>query len=97
MGYYWPTMFHANFIHQEPEPLHPTFASWPFDAWGLDMVGPLPKRQHVEHLYGVKVFLLLERQIQSLRIVIQEVLTQEENARLKLEELDSLDERRLDA
>ncbi|XP_075098841.1 uncharacterized protein LOC142175752 [Nicotiana tabacum] len=35
--------FHANFIHQPPEMLHPTVASWPFDAWGLDVVGPLPK------------------------------------------------------
>ncbi|KAL0373499.1 UNVERIFIED_CONTAM: hypothetical protein Sradi_3265700 [Sesamum radiatum] len=47
MGYYWPTMvkdcidyakrcqacqFHVNLIHQPPEPLHPTVASWPFDA-----------------------------------------------------------------
>ncbi|KAL0419154.1 UNVERIFIED_CONTAM: hypothetical protein Sradi_1328900 [Sesamum radiatum] len=47
MGYYWPTMvkdcmdyarrcqacqFHANLIHQPPEPLHHTVASWPFDA-----------------------------------------------------------------
>ncbi|GAA0165539.1 hypothetical protein LIER_20920 [Lithospermum erythrorhizon] len=24
-------------------PLHPTTASWPFDAWGLDMVGPMPE------------------------------------------------------
>ncbi|KAL0313207.1 UNVERIFIED_CONTAM: hypothetical protein Sradi_5720000 [Sesamum radiatum] len=54
MGYYWPTMvkdcidyakrcqacqFHANLIHQPPEPLHPTVASWPSDAWGLDVVG----------------------------------------------------------
>ncbi|KAA0032588.1 uncharacterized protein E6C27_scaffold43053G00550 [Cucumis melo var. makuwa] len=48
MGYYWPKMvqdsmdyakkceacqYHANFIHQPPEPLHPTLASWPFKAW----------------------------------------------------------------
>ncbi|KAA0061115.1 gypsy-like retrotransposase [Cucumis melo var. makuwa] len=47
MGYYWPTMihdsihfakyyeacqFHENFIHQPPEPLHPTIASWSFEA-----------------------------------------------------------------
>ncbi|XP_059295642.1 uncharacterized protein LOC132048978 [Lycium ferocissimum] len=65
MGYYWPTMvkdcldyarrckacqFHANFIHQPPEALHPTVASWPFDAWGLDVVGPLPKSSG-GHLY----------------------------------------------
>nr|XP_009592270.1 uncharacterized protein LOC104089138 [Nicotiana tomentosiformis] len=58
MGYYWPTMvkdcldyarrckscqFHANFIHQPPKVLHPIIASWPFDASGLDIVGPLPK------------------------------------------------------
>ena len=35
--------FHANYIHQPPEPLHPTITSWPFDAWGIDLVGPLPK------------------------------------------------------
>ncbi|KAH0646568.1 hypothetical protein KY284_034452 [Solanum tuberosum] len=55
MGYYWPTMvmdclenakkcqacqFHANYIHQSPEALYPTVVSWPFDAWGLDVVGP---------------------------------------------------------
>ncbi|XP_058220656.1 uncharacterized protein LOC131330914 [Rhododendron vialii] len=65
MGYYWPTMvkdclnyakrcqayqFHANFIHQPPEPLHPTVALWPFNAWGLDEVGPLTKSS-VGHLY----------------------------------------------
>ncbi|KAL0416598.1 UNVERIFIED_CONTAM: hypothetical protein Slati_3491700 [Sesamum latifolium] len=65
MGYYWPTMvkdcidyakrcqacqFHANLIHQPPEPLHPTIASWPFDAWGLDVVGPMTKSSG-GHLY----------------------------------------------
>ncbi|KAK4400664.1 hypothetical protein Sango_1172500 [Sesamum angolense] len=65
MGYYWPTMvkackdyarrcqaceFHANFIHQPPESLHPTVASWSFDAWGLDIVGPLMKSSG-GHLY----------------------------------------------
>ncbi|KAK4394189.1 hypothetical protein Sango_1889700 [Sesamum angolense] len=35
--------FHANLIHQPPEPLHLTIASWSFDAWGLDVVGPLTK------------------------------------------------------
>nr|XP_009767302.1 PREDICTED: protein NYNRIN-like [Nicotiana sylvestris] len=65
MGYYCPTMvkycldyarrckacqFHANFIHQPPEVLHPTVASWPFDAWGLNVVGPSPKSSG-GHLY----------------------------------------------
>ena len=66
MGYYWPTMvkdyveyakrcltcqFHANFIHQPLEPLHPTVASWPFDAWGLDVVGPLMPKSSDGHSY----------------------------------------------
>ncbi|XP_070025621.1 uncharacterized protein [Nicotiana sylvestris] len=58
IGYYWPMMvkdcldcarrckacqLHENFNHQPPEVLHPDVASWPFDSWGLDVVGPLPK------------------------------------------------------
>uniref|UniRef100_A0A2N9ILM6 Uncharacterized protein n=1 Tax=Fagus sylvatica TaxID=28930 RepID=A0A2N9ILM6_FAGSY len=166
MGYYWPTIvkdcmdyakrceacqLHANYIHQPPEPLHPTVASWPFDAWGLDVVGPLPKssaghlyilaatdyfskwaRSYISKgmerskrdwherigealwayrttyrtptqatpyslVYGVEAVLPLERQIPSLRIAIQEGLTNEENARLRLEELEALDEKRLEA
>ncbi|KAL0416125.1 UNVERIFIED_CONTAM: hypothetical protein Slati_3444400 [Sesamum latifolium] len=57
-GYYWPTMikdcmdyarrceacqFHANLIHEPPESLHPTVDSWPFDAWGLDVMGSMTK------------------------------------------------------
>ncbi|KAJ6853186.1 uncharacterized protein M6B38_251595 [Iris pallida] len=56
MGYYWPTMVadaidyarkykacqvHADFIHQPSEFLHPTVASWPFEAWGIDIIGPI--------------------------------------------------------
>ncbi|KAL0440416.1 UNVERIFIED_CONTAM: hypothetical protein Slati_2524600 [Sesamum latifolium] len=64
MGYYWTTMvndcmeyakcqacqFYTNLIHQPPEPLHPTVASWPLDAWGLDVVGPMTKSSG-GHLY----------------------------------------------
>ncbi|XP_031124372.1 protein NYNRIN-like [Ipomoea triloba] len=42
---------HANFIHQPPEPLHPTVASWPFDAWGLDVVGPITPKSSAGHTY----------------------------------------------
>ncbi|KAM2332265.1 hypothetical protein ACFX1X_022845 [Malus domestica] len=66
MGYYWPSMvndclehakrcqacqFHANFIHQPPEPLHPTAVSWPFDAWGLDVVGPITPKSFAGEAY----------------------------------------------
>ncbi|XP_019182110.1 PREDICTED: uncharacterized protein LOC109177249 [Ipomoea nil] len=169
MGYYWPTMvkdcidyarrcqacqYHANFIHQPPEPLHPTVASWPFDAWGLDVVGPITPKSSAGHayilaatdyfskwaeavalkekvvskskrdwhdrmeealwayrttyrtptqstpyslVYGVEAVLPLERQIPSLRLAIQEGLTDEENAKLRLAELEALDEKRLQA
>ncbi|KAL0291241.1 UNVERIFIED_CONTAM: hypothetical protein Sangu_2542400 [Sesamum angustifolium] len=182
MGYYWPSMvkdcidyarrcqacqFHVNLIHQPPEPLHPTVASWPFDAWGVDVVGPLTKssgdklcqkfgfnqrnssvyyaaanglaeafnktlcnilkkvvaksmRDWHERIgealwvyritvrtptqatpyalvYGVEAVLPLEQQIPSLRIAIQEGRTEEENARIRLEELEAQDEKRLEA
>lgn len=48
-------------------------------------------------VYGVEAVLPLEKQIPSLRIAIQEGLTEEENARLRLEELEALDEKRLEA
>ncbi|KAK4383073.1 Ribonuclease HI [Sesamum angolense] len=184
MGYYWPPMvkdcidyvrrcqvcqFHANLIHQPPEPLHPTVISWPFDAWGLDVVGPLMKssgghfyilgatdyfskwaeaiplkevkkenvadfiRIHIIYhygvpsyiitdngkpfcnslidkttvrtptqatpyalVYGVEAVLPLEQQIPSLRIAIQEGLTEEENAQIRLEELEALGKKRLE-
>ncbi|CAM8999249.1 unnamed protein product [Rhodiola kirilowii] len=66
MGYYWSTVvqdcvdfakkcnacqFNANFIHQPPEHLHPTVASWPFEAWGLDVVGPINPKASNGHTY----------------------------------------------
>jgi len=32
---------HADFIHQPPELLHPTVTAWPFEAWGIDIIGPI--------------------------------------------------------
>ncbi|KAL0298854.1 UNVERIFIED_CONTAM: hypothetical protein Sradi_6545200 [Sesamum radiatum] len=48
-------------------------------------------------VYGVEAVLPLEQQIPSLRIAIQKGLTEEENARIRLEELEALDEKRLEA
>ncbi|KAL6344173.1 hypothetical protein AAG906_031887 [Vitis piasezkii] len=195
--------FHSNFIHQPLEPLHPTIASWPFDAWGLDVVRPITPKSSYGHayilaatdyfsnniiyrygvpryiitdngkpfynklmsnicerfgfkqhkssmynapanglaeafnktfcnllkkifdkskrdwhervgealwayrtptqatpyslVYGVEAVLPLERQIPSLRIAIHEGLTDEDNAKLRLQELEALDEKRLEA
>ncbi|XP_074290221.1 uncharacterized protein LOC141616951 [Silene latifolia] len=133
MGYYWPTMvqdcmdfakkcepckFYPNFIQQPPEPLHPIVSSWPFEAWGLDVVGPLTPKASNGHEYILdatdyfskwaeaitlrevkkeNAVLPLELQIPSLRIAIQEGLTDDENDRLRLAELEALDEKRLEA
>ncbi|KAA0051155.1 protein NYNRIN-like [Cucumis melo var. makuwa] len=43
--------YHANFIHQPQEPLHPTVASWSFEAWGLDPVGPITPKSSAGHSY----------------------------------------------
>ncbi|XP_074293734.1 uncharacterized protein LOC141620877 [Silene latifolia] len=66
MGYYWPTMvndymkyarrcdacqFHGTFIHSPPEPLHLTVTSWPFEAWSLDVVGPIIPKSSAGHAY----------------------------------------------
>ena len=48
-------------------------------------------------VYVVEVVLPLERQIPSLRIAIQEGLIEEENVKLRLQELEALDKKRLEA
>ena len=48
-------------------------------------------------VYCVEVVLPLERQIPSLRIVIHEGLTNEDNTKLCLQELEALDEKWLEA
>ncbi|KAG9442619.1 hypothetical protein H6P81_018473 [Aristolochia fimbriata] len=66
LGYYWPSMLrdanemartckqcqlHADYIHQAPEPLHPTVASWPFEAWGMDIIGPISPKSDSDRQY----------------------------------------------
>jgi ribonuclease HI len=56
VGYYWPRIMsdclkiaksyhncqiHDNFKHLPPVPLHPTVPTWPFDAWGIDVIGAI--------------------------------------------------------
>ncbi|KAL0292682.1 UNVERIFIED_CONTAM: hypothetical protein Sangu_3251800 [Sesamum angustifolium] len=48
-------------------------------------------------VYGVEAILPLERQISSLRIAIQEGFIEKENSQIQLEELEALDEKRLEA
>ena len=48
-------------------------------------------------VYGVEVVLSLECQIPSLRIVIHEELTDDDNVKLRIQDLETLDEKRLKA
>jgi len=34
-------LIHGDFIHQAPRHLHPTSFSWPFEMWGIDIIGPI--------------------------------------------------------
>ncbi|XP_050945118.1 uncharacterized protein LOC127150659 [Cucumis melo] len=47
-------------------------------------------------VYGVEVVLFLEREISSLRIAGQEGMTTKDNVKLHLQELEALDEKRLE-
>ncbi|KAG9458838.1 hypothetical protein H6P81_003346 [Aristolochia fimbriata] len=66
LGYYWPLMLrdaiemartcrpcqlHADYIHQPPKPLHPTVASWPFEAWGMDIIDPITPKSDSDRQY----------------------------------------------
>ena len=66
IGYYWPTMvqdsinytrackscqIHGDFIHQPPLPLHPSSLSWPFETWGLDVIGVISPKSSRLHQY----------------------------------------------
>ncbi|KAG9458860.1 hypothetical protein H6P81_003368 [Aristolochia fimbriata] len=66
LGYYWPSMLreaielahackvcqlHADYIHQPPEPLHPAVASWPFEAWRMDIISPITPTSNSDRQY----------------------------------------------
>ncbi|XP_021321401.1 uncharacterized protein LOC110437319 [Sorghum bicolor] len=65
-GYYWPKIMadclrtakachncqiHGDFKHQPPVPLHPTVPSWPFNAWGIDVIGSIEPPSSKGHHY----------------------------------------------
>ena len=42
---------HADFIHQPPELLQLTVALWPFEAWGIDIIGPISLSSTIGHWF----------------------------------------------
>jgi hypothetical protein len=75
VGYYWPRIMsdclkiakschnyqiHDNFKYLPPVPLHPTVLAWPFDAWGIDVIGAIePPSARGAPLYSRRHRLLL--------------------------------------
>src|SRR4051812_42118565 len=66
MGYYWPKVMteaiayakkchafqiHGDFVHQPPDQLHPTDSKWPFEMWGMDIMGPISPPSAREHRF----------------------------------------------
>jgi len=66
LGCYWPTMItdaveyarrckayqiHTDFIHQPPELLQPIVISLPFEAWGINVVGPISPQSAKGHRF----------------------------------------------
>ncbi|KAG9442376.1 hypothetical protein H6P81_018230 [Aristolochia fimbriata] len=50
-----PCQLHAYYVHQPQEPLHPTIASWPFEVWGMDIIGPITPRSDSDRQYILAV------------------------------------------
>ena len=42
---------HGDFIHQAPVHLRTTTSSWPFEMWGMDVVGPISPLSSKEHRF----------------------------------------------
>lgn len=43
--------YHADYIHQPPEPLHVTTCSWPFATWGMYIIGAFTPPSSAGHQY----------------------------------------------
>ncbi|XP_028553282.1 uncharacterized protein K02A2.6-like [Dendrobium catenatum] len=42
---------HGDVIHLPANPLHPTIASWPFECWGKDIIGPINPQSLAGHRF----------------------------------------------
>ncbi|XP_074283795.1 uncharacterized protein LOC141608333 [Silene latifolia] len=94
MGYYWPTMV-QDLVAKSKRDWHERIGE---ALWVYRTTYKTPTQATPYALvYGVEAVLPLELQIPSLRIAIQEGLTDDENDKLRLAELEALDEKRLEA
>ena len=88
LGYYKPTtiadaikyaqrckacQIHVDFIHQPPELLHPTIASWPFEVWGIDIVKPISPSSKKGHRFILAITDYFSKWVEAIPLI--EVIT----------------------
>ncbi|KAL0319852.1 UNVERIFIED_CONTAM: Ribonuclease HI [Sesamum radiatum] len=86
-GYFWPTMRkdamdlvrkckkcqeHANITHLPAAPLQPIQSPCPFDQWGMDIVGKLPRAPGQREYFIVAVDYFSKIILQSLKTKLEE-------------------------
>ena len=73
---YKACQFLMNLIYQPLEPLHLTIVSWPFDVWGLDVVGPFISKSLIGHLYILAItnYFLEQAKAKAFKEVKKEVV-----------------------
>ena len=46
---------HGDFFHQAPGHLRPTTSSWPFEMWGMGVVGPISPPSSKGHQFSLAI------------------------------------------
>ena len=59
---------HADFIHQPPELLHPTVVSWPFEAWGIDLIGLISPPSAKGHRFIIAITDYFSKQAEAVSL-----------------------------
>nr|CAN72038.1 hypothetical protein VITISV_034349 [Vitis vinifera] len=100
-GYFWLTMetnccqfvqkcleyqIHGDLIHAPPSELHALTSPWPFSVWGATPYSLV---------YGMEAILPVETEMGSLRVALEQQISETEWAQARFDQLNLLDERRL--
>ena len=54
---------HGDFVHQAPRRLHPTSSSWPFETWGIDVIGPISPPTSKGHRFILAIMDYFSKQV----------------------------------
>ncbi|RVW15648.1 Retrovirus-related Pol polyprotein from transposon 17.6 [Vitis vinifera] len=102
-GYFWLTMetdccrfvqkcpecqIHGDLIHAPPLELHALTSPWPFSVWGATPYSLV---------YGMEAVFPVETEMGSLRVALEQQISETEWAQARFDQLNLLDERKLRA